>query len=144
MRISLSEGIGDRVLKDLNTAYAKRCQALCDILQTEPGIQIDTIPLGGYFVWVTFSGIDDTAVFDEYCQSKGVKFLAGRRCDSLSSEDDKEGENIWTCGLPANTCQKRARLCFADMDFDDLEQGARLLVSCYRDCKSGGRTRDSG
>jgi DNA-binding transcriptional MocR family regulator len=125
--MSLAEGVGDRVLNNLNTAYEERCRRLCEILQTEPRIQIDTIPLGGYFLWVTFSGIDDTTVFLEYCEGKGVKFLPGKRCDCLQED------NGALSGLPADACQKGARLCFADMDLTDIEQGAELLVTCYRE-----------
>jgi 2-aminoadipate transaminase len=120
---SLSEGISDHVLTRLNTAYAERCRLLCQSLQTEAGIQIDTIPLGGYFLWVTFAGIDDTTAFLEYCDGRGVKFLPGKRCDTTGAE----GES------PTSACQKWARLCFADLDVADIEKGSRLLLSCYRE-----------
>jgi DNA-binding transcriptional MocR family regulator len=127
LRTSLAEGIGDRVLNKLNIVYRERSRRLCEILQTEPGIQIDSIPLGGYFLWISFSGVDDTTAFVEYCESQGVKFLPGKRCDPLDEHANKFS------GLPPNECKKWARLCFADLDVEDLEHGAKLLLSCYRD-----------
>jgi DNA-binding transcriptional MocR family regulator len=130
LRTSLAEGIGDRILNKLNAAYKERSRRLYEILQTEPGIQIDSIPLGGYFLWISFSGVDDTTTFVEYCESQGVKFLPGKRCDPL----DEENSNAAAfSGLPPNECQKWARLCFADLDVEDLEDGAKLLISCYRE-----------
>lgn len=78
-------------------------------------------------MWITFSGIEDTAVFLEYCETKGVKFLPGQSCDSLEDDNDTTG------GLLANTCKRGARLCFADMEFVDIERGAELLIACYRE-----------
>jgi 2-aminoadipate transaminase len=122
MRTSLMEGIGDRVLAKLNAAFQERSNLLCRILSADKGIHFDTKPLGGYFVWVSFDGIDDTGSFLSFCSERGVRFLPGERCD-VGSDDDRDGGD----------CRRWARFCFADLDLDDLEKGAALVVQCYRE-----------
>jgi 2-aminoadipate transaminase len=128
LRIALAKGISDKVLDHLNESYKERCELLCDILKTEPGIQIDTVPRGGYFLWISFAGIVDAVVFSEYCEGMGLQFLPGSRCDPL-----KDGIGETMSGLPMDACLHWARLCFADLDTADLERGAHLLISCYRE-----------
>ena len=129
MRILLSEGIGDQVLTKLITAYRERSNKLYQILSLEPGIHFDTEPRGGYFAWVSFDGIDDTGEFLTFCSERGVCFLPGERChvsepiDSSSRDPDTQ----------VMGCKKWARFCFADLDVDDLETGAHLVVQCYRE-----------
>eukprot|EP00531_Pseudo-nitzschia_arenysensis_P007519 CAMPEP_0116117666 /NCGR_PEP_ID=MMETSP0329-20121206/1693_1 /TAXON_ID=697910 /ORGANISM="Pseudo-nitzschia arenysensis, Strain B593" /LENGTH=473 /DNA_ID=CAMNT_0003611243 /DNA_START=142 /DNA_END=1563 /DNA_ORIENTATION=+ len=140
VRTALEEGFQDRILERLNESYKERCQILCDVLQSEPGIQLCYRPTGGYFVWVDFldlpgvktlcdgsSGSDSPAsVFARFCFDRGLKFMPGIKCDSVfeSFEQSKQ---------PKELCQNSARLCFADMDLDDVEDGARMLVDLYRE-----------
>jgi DNA-binding transcriptional MocR family regulator len=128
LRISLTEGIGDRVLNKLNSAYKQRVKLLCDILQTDSRIEIDTTPQGGYFVWVAFPGVA-TEEFLGICMREGVKFLPGGRCDPFKGEENVSASR----GLDHNEFKSHARLCFADMDLEEIENGAKLLVLCYQE-----------
>ena len=127
MRVALKERICDQVLAKLNRSYKERSELLCRILQTEPGITIHNIPLGGYFIWVSFEGIDNTSDLLAFCQTKGVNFLAGERCGSFvqDNDDDNGWEGAW--------CRRSARFCFADLDVADLEAGAKRLIDCYQE-----------
>ena len=162
MRVALLNGWCDKVLHKLCNAYEERSKLLVSILQTEPLIQIDTIPLGGYFIWITFTKCsepptvsasasasdedkaDDVTYYNaadvlKYCREHAqVNFLVGDRCDSFSNineeEEKQKGSNIWyTSELPADCCQYSARLCFADLDLKDLEDGARNLVRAFQE-----------
>lgn len=128
MYTSLSEGIGDRVLSNLNSAFQERSERLCKIFSTDKGIHFDTQPLGGYFVWVSFDGIDDTGSFLSFCSERGVRFLPGERCD-VGSHDESADPDHHTF----SDCRRWARFCFADLDLEDLEKGASLVVQCYRE-----------
>ena len=128
MRVALSDGTCDVVLERLIAAHRDRAQLLCRILQTEPRIHVAQIPRGGFFVWIWLEGIADAKEFLAYCRPRGVTFLPGSRCDSFvnttnTNDDDETGE----------ACRRSARLCFADMDVEDIQEGAELLVQCYRD-----------
>lgn len=125
MYASLSTGIGDRVLAKLNTAFRERSERLCQILQADEGIRLETRPLGGYFIWLTFDGVDDTKDLLELCSERGIRFLPGERCD-VSGPNDAASSTL-------NDCRRWARLCFADLDMEDIEKGAGLLLDCYRE-----------
>ena len=120
MRVALLNGWCDKVLHKLCNAYEERSKLLVSILQTEPLIQIDTIPLGGYFIWITFTkklsssmpapasastsstrsddveDKDNIYYYDatdvlKYCREHGqVNFLVGDRCDSFSTINEEE------------------------------------------------------
>jgi 2-aminoadipate transaminase len=126
MYASLKSGIGDRVLATLNGAYQERSQMLCEILTSGEGIRLHRLPIGGYFVWVSFDGIADTTDFLEFCLERGIRFLPGVRCDVTTP-----------CGAlelgESNSCRRYARFCFADLDLDDIKEGAHRVVECYRD-----------
>lgn len=125
MYTALSTGMNDRVLANLNQALRKRSRALCEILTSTDGIRLHTVPLGGYFVWVSFDLVDDTNHFLDFCTKQGVRFLPGEKCDVRS--DDAAGT---TRG--AVSSRKFARFCFADLDFEDIERGANIMVECYK------------
>lgn len=142
VRTALEEGYQDQILKGLNDSYKERCRILCDILESEPGIRISCRPTGGYFVWVDFldlqeaettdggdgdDGADSPAsVFARYCFDRGLKIMPGMKCDSVYACFEQSGQ-------PKELCQHSARLCFADMDVDDVRDGARMLVQLYRE-----------
>ena len=73
--------------------------------------------------------------FSEFCQNQGVKFLQGSRCDSWDDDDSaSESSNVATMSrLPIDASNSWARLCFADLDESELEIGAKLLITCYRE-----------
>ena len=102
MRVALQYGYCDEVLKKLLHAYQERSQVLIQILQSEPLISIDTIPVGGYFVWITFqkkknsldglewNGDNYYVASDvlKYCREHAqVNFLVGETCDSSFTEN---------------------------------------------------------
>ena len=140
LRTALEEGLQDQILNRLNESYKERCQTLCNILESEPGIQIRCRPTGGYFVWVEFLdlplaetkvddvGADDSpaSVFARYCLDRGLKFMPGVRCDSVMDCFEQSQQSKGLCG-------SSARLCFADMDQNDVADGAELLVQLYRE-----------
>ena len=153
MRVALLNGWCDKVLNKLVHAYQERTQLLVSILQTEPLIQIDTIPCGGYFVWITFTSSKDPYSSDyyvaldvlNYCRELAqVNFLVGDRCDSFTNiQHDSQGTNgnndddvarmMYESELPPDCCQYSARLCFADLTLEDLEEGAKRLVSAFQE-----------
>ena len=140
VRTALEEGFQDRILERLNESYKERCRILCDVLESEPGIQLHCRPTGGYFVWVDFldlpgaethsdtsSGADFPAsVFARFCFDRGLKIMPGIKCDSVFESFEQSRQ-------PKELCQNSARLCFADMDLDKVEDGARFLVDLYRE-----------
>lgn len=140
LRTALEEGFQDQILERLNKSYKERCRILCDVLESEPGIRIRYRPKGGYFVWVDFldlpeadneigsdSGADSPAsTFARYCFKRGLKFMPGIKCDSVYDCFEQSGQ-------PQELCQNSARLCFADMDVQDVADGAKLLVQLYRE-----------
>jgi DNA-binding transcriptional MocR family regulator len=142
MYMSLTLGYSDQVLIKLQTALQQRCQLLVEILSMKSGICLDTVPLGGYFIWISFCGVHDTTPFLEYCVKRGVQFLPGTRCDINSNHgnlhDDDNDEYHSNIIIDNNDndndhdCQQWARLCFADLDMQQLKEGATLLISCYR------------
>merc|ERR1711862_948464 len=117
----------------LNKSYKDSSRKLCDILESEPGIRVHCRPTGGYFVWVDFLDlpeIDDeanspAAMFAKYCLDNGLKFMPGVKCDSVFECFEQSRQ-------PKELCHNSARLCFADMNIDDTEDGARLLIRLYR------------
>jgi 2-aminoadipate transaminase len=145
LRTALEEGFQDQILERLNESYKMRCKILCNVLESEPGIRIRCRPNGGYFVWVDFLdlpeaetmqvdvdvGVEDgtdspASVFARYCFERGLKFMPGMKCDSVFESFEQSGQ-------PKELCQNSARLCFADMDADDVGDGARLLIELYRE-----------
>lgn len=137
IRVALSRGYCDTILSELIQAYRQRCQLLCGILQSEPGIRLlpHNIPRGGYFVWISsFDGIDDTSSFLEYCQPRGLSFLPGIRCAVTSTPNS---DNNSVNHEQYASCRRAVRLCFADMDVADIQAGSQLLIQCYRDFIGG-------
>ena len=134
LRTALEEGFQDQILERLNQSYKDRCRKLCGILESEPGIRINCHPSGGYFVWVDFLDLpeaDDESnspaeMFARYCLDHGLRFMPGIKCDSVFECFEQSGQ-------PKELCHNSARLCFADMNIDDIENGARLLVRLYRE-----------
>ena len=59
---------------------------------------------------------------------EGVKFLPGGRCDPFEGEETVSASR----GLDHGEFNSHARLCFADMDLEEIEKGAKLLVLCYK------------
>lgn len=126
MRTALTSGLQDKILRNLIQAYRERSEVLCDILETEPGIKIHNRPRGGYFIWIEFLHIASTDNFYQYCLDRGVKFMPGTKCDPFLESCEQSMQ-------PKDLCHNAARLCFADMDKQDVSDGAMLLVALYRE-----------
>jgi DNA-binding transcriptional MocR family regulator len=134
LRTALTGGWQERILNDLVQSYRDRCNMLCDILQAEPGIQIYNRPIGGFFVWVDFVDLpnnedefkDPASAFAQFCLDRGLKIMPGTRCDSTLQDYASSQQS-------GELCYNSARLCFADMDVQDVEKGAKLLIECYRE-----------
>ena len=137
LRTALEGGLQDRILAGLNASYQERCETLCDVLDSEPGIRIACRPAGGYFVWVDFldlprtedetgAGEPPSSAFASHCLRHGLRFMPGVRCDPVVDGFQQSGQ-------PKDLCESSARLCFADMDLHDVSDGAKLLVRLYRE-----------
>jgi 2-aminoadipate transaminase len=121
LKTGLEDRTVDCVLTRLRAQYQHRCNLLCDILQSEPAIQLVYRPVGGYFVWLRFperlGHVDD---FLRFCLERCVNFMPGPLCDACPE------------GASAAHLQSYARLCFAKMDAADVEEGAKVLLESYR------------
>ena len=140
LQTALADHTIDRVLTQFVQNYQRRCNMLCDILETkEPRIRLLCRPTGGFFVWIEFPSVDDSmgpvADFLTYCRAKAnINFLLGSRCDACppppppNNDDDNDDASSNSSSL--KSC---ARLCFAYLSDDELERGANLLVKMFQD-----------
>ena len=64
----------------------------------------------GYFLWVDLRGADANALRERCVASHGVSFLPGTRC-----------------ALEADAAPSYARVCFAFLEEDELEEAGRRL-----------------
>jgi DNA-binding transcriptional MocR family regulator len=153
MRVALERGLCDQTLAKLVTGLQQRAAKLVKILQSDERIHITTLPMGGYFVWITFpQGCSATDVL-EYCQQKKtqVSFFPGDRFDSFATleEDARKKQKAaaavgggggggrrllsFKSGLKADLFRRSARLCFADINIEDLEVGAKAFVKAFQE-----------
>jgi len=130
MTRAIESNLLDTHLDKLKLEYSQRYELMCNILREEPRISIlnDKSPIsrqGGYFVWIGFPSIVNTDDFVAYSLEKyGIRFMAGKRCDPflLTQEGDRSGSSIQSC----------ARLCFADLDREDLASATSIFVESFR------------
>ncbi len=117
----------DAFLERLRREYAERYDLMCNILNEESRIVLPTRDYpggrrGGYFLWIQFPSVVDSDVFLRYSvQNFGVKFMAGGRCDPFDEADP--------CGRSIRSC---ARLCFADLDREELGPATSSLLEAFR------------
>ena len=124
LSLGLSTLTVDRVLQRLRDQYQQRCSLLCNILESESSIQLACRPTGGYFVWIKLPNImnqEAASKFLDFCTNRGVRFMPGISCDADPVRKDDE-----------DYLHSYARLCFAKMDLNDIEQGAELFLQCLR------------
>ena len=141
---ALSDRIGDSYLRRLNKEYANRARKLCAILQEDERIVLPNgCPTGGYFLWLKFEQNVDSEEFLAFCIDQGteVRFRPGTLCDAFANHSDGEEQiaNDETSGVTAASFRSYARLCFADLDEADLEEGGRELLKAlhmYMDSSS--------
>lgn len=122
---ALESGLLDTYLDKLRLEYKGRHEMMCQILQRDPRLDIYSINEprgGGYFIWVGLGGVDANDFLSYSLDHFGVKFMAGQRCNPLPDEDDATSAAIRSC----------ARLCFADLNRDDLRKGAETFVKAYQ------------
>lgn len=131
MTNAIESGLLDSYLNKLKMEYAQRCDLVCDLLKVEPRIVVLThnSPIkrgGGYFLWVQFPfGVDSDALLAFSMNDYGVKFMPGSRCDPFAGEDDDNGSS----GALIKCC---ARLCFADLDRDELVDATKAFIQAFR------------
>jgi 2-aminoadipate transaminase len=129
MAHAIETGMLDQYLDKLILEYSERCRLICNLLKQEPRINIITTQdasnrEGGYFIWVQFPPYVDSEEFSSYClQEHGVRFMTGNKADPFDSlRDNRTKQAIGSC----------ARLCFADLDREKLEQGVVAFVEAFR------------
>lgn len=117
----------DAHLDKLKREYAQRYRLMCGVLKDEPRIAVLTGHYpgnrrGGYFIWVGFPSVVISDEFLTYSmENYGVRFMAGGRCDPFDEADP--------CGQHIRSC---ARLCFADLDRDELASATYAFVEAFR------------
>ena len=127
MTHAIESNLLDKYLDKLRHEYAERYELMCDILKDEPRIAIltENVPnnrRGGYFIWVKLPLTVNGEEFVSYSIDKfGVRFMPGGRCDPFTSTDD--------CGKYIRSC---ARLCFANIDREDLASATSAFVEAFR------------
>ena len=130
MTRAIESNLLDEHLDKLKLEYSQRYDLMCNILREEPRISIlnDKSPIsrqGGYFVWIGFPSSVNTDAFVDYSLEKyEIRFMAGKICDPFLStqEGDMSGSSIQSC----------ARLCFADLDQEDLVNATSTFVESFR------------
>lgn len=126
---AIESNLLDTYLDKLKLEYAERYELMCNILSEEPRISILTelSPVnrrGGYFIWIGFPSAVNSYDFSVYSlENYGIRFMAGEKCDPFTlGDDDKSGLRIRNC----------ARLCYADLDREDLVSGTKVFVEAFR------------
>lgn len=115
LRPALLNGSVDAALQELVTEYSSRARRLADAL-TAAGLPPLVRANAGYFLWVPL-GVPAEDVLQAGKEHFGVSFLPGARCDPCSA-------TFSGAGGPPEHC---ARVCFAWLPSEDLEEGARRL-----------------
>lgn len=130
MTHAIESNLLDVYLEKLRLEYADRYELMCNILRDEPRISIlsHNSPVnrrGGYFIWVQFPSDMSSEDFLTYAtENYGVKFMVGGKCDPLFAEDYAD-----SCGRCIRSC---ARLCFADLDREELANATATFVLAFR------------
>jgi 2-aminoadipate transaminase len=126
LRLGLARGIVDCVLERLRQTYQLRCNLLCNILESEKAIELFCRPTGGYFVWIRTSSFYITNDFLMHCLEHGIRFMPGYKCDCA--------KEISSPHFELNSSLKfYARLCFAKLNNNEIEDGAKLFLKCFRE-----------
>lgn len=137
---ALQSRIADTFLKKLNAGYADRARKLCNILRKEERILLpNSCPTGGYFLWIKFPPEVDTEDFLSFCEQGDaadleIRFRPGSKCDAFADymAGEEQIANDIASGVSTSSFQSHARLCFADLDEDNLLEGGRRLVQAFR------------
>jgi 2-aminoadipate transaminase len=126
MANAITSGLLDSYLDKLRIEYKERYELVCGILQGEPRLSVlssNEPRAGGYFIWVQFPPTVNADDFLSYSvDNYGVRFMAGTKTNPFPDEDDDIGETIKSC----------ARLCFADLNRDDLRKGTETFIEAFQ------------
>ena len=126
MANAMELGLLDSYLDKLRIEYKERHELVCGILQQEPRLSILSIDeprAGGYFIWVQFPPTINADEFLSYSiDNYGVRFMSGSKTNPFPDDDDDIGTAIKSC----------ARLCFADLDREDLRKGTETFVEAFQ------------
>ena len=127
MTHAIETGLLDRYLDKLVLEYSERFSLICGILEKEPRIKVLTKHTtsgrqGGYFIWIQFPSDVDSEEFASYSlKEHGVRFMAGKSSDPFHHDNNTK--------VAISSC---ARLCFADLDREKLEQGAVAFIEAFQ------------
>jgi len=128
MKQAIELGLLDSYLDKLKSEYSERYELVYNMLKEEPRLSIaqncQVRRQGGYFIWVQFPpGINSNEFLSYSIDKYEVKFMAGGRCDPFPSS--KGGAS----GIAIRSC---ARLCFADLDRDNLVNATEAFLESFR------------
>lgn len=132
LRLGLEHGICRNVLSQLKNAYKERAELLYTILQSSGTIQVAVKPTGGYFLWIQLPSCCDASAFAKYTLERGIKILPIAASDpfTTAAEGDDDDSSI---------AQSYARLCFATLPLQELEEGAHKLVQLLAEYQASGK-----
>lgn len=116
---SLESSAADRALQGLCETYRMRAECLASALRAQ-GLAPLVEPTGGYFAWVSL-GADASEVARVAKEHHGLTFMQGSRCDESRNPE----------------LAHAARLCFAWLRPDELEEGVRRLAAALAQVKAG-------
>ena len=126
MRHCIELGLLDSYLDKLRIDYKERYELVCKILQKEPRLKVLTMNeprAGGYFIWVQLpTNVNADEFLSFSIEQYGVRFMAGTKTNPLPDYDDDIGNMIISS----------ARLCFVDLDRDELEKGTNAFVTAFQ------------
>ncbi|MFM0739548.1 PLP-dependent aminotransferase family protein [Paraburkholderia xenovorans] len=106
----LASGALERHLPKIVDAYAVKCRALCDALDTQlAGAIAFHRPAGGMFVWARLNGGENAADYLHACIERNVMFVPG------------------VAFYKDNTDTAALRLSFAAPGVDDIETGVQRM-----------------
>ncbi|KAL7546914.1 hypothetical protein ACHAWF_010240 [Thalassiosira exigua] len=129
MTHAIETNLLDSYLDRLRVEYSERYNLMCNLLMEETRIVVlsknsSIKRQGGYFVWVKLPpNVSSGAFLSHSLENFGVKFMSGERCDPFPlAEGDVSGMLIRSC----------VRLCFADMDRDDITKATTEFLVAFR------------
>jgi 2-aminoadipate transaminase len=128
---ALRSGAQDAYLARLTAAYSLRCGVLCDALRAaaaDAGWSFRQ-PSGGYFVWLRLPEGVTAAALMPACKARSVAVLDGARCSGGTPEQ------LALMGGVADVHQ-HVRLCFANLDEQQLRDGVAKLAAALADARA--------
>jgi DNA-binding transcriptional MocR family regulator len=112
VRSVLESGAQQAHLERLRGTYAARAAVMAESFEKRLGDRARFVtPDGGFFFWVRFRGVEDTAVLLERARARGVTFAAGSRFSTRGGFRD------------------RARFCFSYYGEAQIAEGIARLAA---------------